>query len=235
VELRRLAIAILAGGLATRLRPMTDTIPKSLVDVGGEPFLAYQLRLLRQSGFERVVLCAGHLGGQIRDFCGDGHQFGLHVDYSFDQTKQLGTAGAIRQALPSLGKTFFVIYGDSYLPCDYGAVERAFFASRQPALMTVHRNQGKWDSSNVEFTDGRILAYNKRHPTDRMHHIDYGLGVFHREAFDAILAGQTYDLARLYQALLAEERLAVFEVPERFYEVGSVHGVQEFTEWTGKL
>jgi MurNAc alpha-1-phosphate uridylyltransferase len=233
--LRRLPIAILAGGLATRLRPMTDTIPKSLVDVGGEPFLTHQLRLLRQSGFERVVLCAGHLGEQIRDFCGDGHQFGLHVDYSFDQTKPLGTAGAIKQALPSLGKTFFVIYGDSYLPCDYRAVERAFFDSRLPALMTVHRNEGKWDSSNVELADGRILAYDKRRPTDRMHHIDYGLGIFHREAFNAISAGDNYDLARLYQALLADGRLAAFEVAERFYEVGSVHGVREFTDWTGKL
>jgi N-acetyl-alpha-D-muramate 1-phosphate uridylyltransferase len=235
VQLKRTPIAVLAGGFATRLWPLTETVPKSLVEVGGEPFVVHQLRLLQQAGFERVVLCVGHLAEQIQDFCGDGRRFRLHVDYSFDQAAPLGTAGAIKHALPLLGQKFFVIYGDSYLPCDYSAVERAFLDSGKPALMTVHRNGGKWDASNVEFAEGRIIAYDKLARTERMCHIDYGLGVFHCEAFDRIPTGESYDLARLYQALLAESRLAAFEVPERFYEIGSIQGVQEFTEWIGTL
>src|SRR4051812_20102911 len=109
-----LPIAILAGGLATRLRPITETIPKALVEIAGEPFLAHQLRLLRGNGYERIVMCAGYRGEMIRDFAGDGGAFGLHIDYSFDGPTLLGTAGAIARALPMLGDAFSVIYGDSY-------------------------------------------------------------------------------------------------------------------------
>src|ERR1700680_2157820 len=121
-----LPVAILAGGLATRLRPLTEALPKALVEINGEPFLAHQLRLLSRSGIDRVVLCAAYRGEQIREYAGDGRAFGLRVEYSFDGPQQLGTAGAIRRALPLLGDKFFVLYGDSYLPCDYAAIERTF-------------------------------------------------------------------------------------------------------------
>ena len=111
-------VAILGGGLATRLRPLTDRIPKALVDVNGEPFIAHQMRLLRSNGVERVVYCAGYRGEMIREYTGDGARFGLEVEYSFDGPAPLGTAGAIKRALPLLGESFFVLYGDSYLPCD---------------------------------------------------------------------------------------------------------------------
>jgi len=225
-----LPIAILAGGLATRLRPITETIPKALIDIAGEPFLAHQLRLLRRAGIERVVLCTGYLGEQIRDFAGDGAAYGLHIDYSFDGPKLLGTAGALKRALPLLGDAFFVIYGDSYLPCDYGAVEQAFFDSGKLGLMTVYRNLGQWDSSNVEFSEGRLLAYDKANRTPRMHHIDYGLGVVRAQPFDAVPADQPYDLAALYQNLLWQGQLAAWESPQRFYEIGSTEGIQELTE-----
>src|SRR5437867_4482280 len=174
-----LPVAILAGGLATRLRPISDEIPKALVDINGEPFITHQLRLLESRGVRRVVLCLGYRGEMVREYVGDGAQFGLAVEYSFDGPVLRGTAGAIHQALPLLGKAFFVLYGDSYLPCDYGAAEEAFAGSGKTALMTVFRNEGKWDSSNVEFTGGRILADDKKNRTPRMRHIDYGLGAFH--------------------------------------------------------
>ena len=179
-----LPVAILAGGLATRLHPVTERIPKALVEINGEPFLAHQLRLLRARGIDRVVLCIGQLGEQIREYAGDGARFGLAIDYSLDGPVLLGTAGAVRQALPLLGDAFFVLYGDSYLPCSYGDVARGFPRGGQPGLMTVYRNEGRWDTSNVEFADGRILAYDKENRTPRMQHIDYGLGVFSRAAFD---------------------------------------------------
>lgn len=221
-----LPAAILCGGLATRLHPLTEKIPKSLIAVAGEPFLAHQLRLLKHSGIEHVVLCAGHLGDMLRDYAGDGSGFGMRVEYSFDGEKLLGTAGAVRRALPLLGPEFFVLYGDSYLPCDYRAVARRFQESGKKALMTVFRNDGRWDRSNVDLAaDGKIRAYDKKNRTAAMRHIDYGLGVFRAAAF----AGAETDLAEVYRALLVSEELAAFEVGERFYEVGSVAGIEELS------
>jgi len=217
-------VAILAGGLGTRLYPVTERLPKALVEINGEPFLAHQLRLLRSRGIERVVLLIGQHGERIREFAGDGARFGLVVQYEQDGPVLLGTAGAVRNALPLLGDEFFVLYGDSYLPCSYQEVEQAFQAAGQPGLMTVYRNQGRWDASNVEFAAGRILAYDKENRTTRMQHIDYGLGVFNRSAFDG--AGHA-DLADVYRDLLHRGQLAACEVHERFYEVGSFEGLNE--------
>jgi NDP-sugar pyrophosphorylase family protein len=226
-----LPVAILAGGLATRLRPLTETIPKSLIEINGEPFLWHQLRLLQSQGIRRVVVCAGHLGEMLRESVRDGRAFGLHVDYSFDGPLPLGTAGALKQALPLLDGSFFVLYGDSYLPCNWLDVQKSFLASRKEALMTVHRNEGRWDSSNVEFVEGGIVAYNKKLRTPRMRHIDYGLGVLQQTALNRVPEKQSWDLASLYEQLLAEGELAAYEVPERFYEIGSFAGIQEFSSY----
>lgn len=220
-------VAILAGGLGTRLRPLTERIPKSLVMVAGEPFLAHQLRLLARSGVTRLVLCTGHLGESIREFAGDGSRFGVQIQYSDDGPAPLGTAGAVRRALPLLGTRFFVIYGDSYLPCNYRAVQQAFLRAGLPALMTVYRNEGRGDASNVEFDGRRILAYDKKNRTPRMHYIDYGLGVFERSVFEQLPPDGYYDLARLYQELLEKGRLAAYEVSERFYHVGAFEAIEE--------
>jgi NDP-sugar pyrophosphorylase family protein len=224
-----LPVAILAGGLGTRLHPVTRAIPKALVEINGEPFIAHQLRLLRARGIERVVLCVAHLGEMVRDFVGDGARFALAVEYSFDGPTLLGTAGALRQALRLLGDAFFVLYGDSYLPCDYQAVEEAFRSSGKPALMTVFRNEGLWDASNIEFTGGRIADYDKRKRTPRMRHIDYGLGVFSRTPVERLTP--PCDLAALYQDLLGRGELAALEVPERFYEIGSFAGAHELARY----
>ena len=225
-----LPVAILAGGLATRLRPITETIPKALVDINGQPFLAHQLRLLAGQGIDRVVLCLGYRGEMVREFAGDGRRFGLQIAYSFDWPVLRGTAGAIHQALPLLGESFFVLYGDSYLTCDFRQVAAGFQSSGKTGLMTVFRNDGQWDTSNVEFANGRILAYDKKNRTPRMRHIDYGLGVLDRRAFAAMAPGAVADLAELYQGLLERDQLAAFEVAERFYEIGSVEGIKELSE-----
>lgn len=219
-----LPVAILAGGLGTRLYPLTERIPKALVEINGEPFLAHQLRLLRARGVERVVLCIGQHGERIREYAGDGARFGLAIDYSTDGPVLLGTAGALRQALPLLGDAFFVVYGDSYLPCSYHDVAEAFLSAGRPGLMTVFRNEGRWDTSNVEFANGRILAYEKTHRTPRMQYIDYGLGVFNAAAF---AESKQADLANVYGDLLRNNQLAAFEVHERFYEIGSFQGIEE--------
>jgi NDP-sugar pyrophosphorylase family protein len=172
----------------------------------------------------------------IQRAIGDGAALGLQVDYSSDGPALLGTAGAIRNALPKLGDPFFVMYGDSYLPCDYAAIARHFESSSMRSsgmsgMMTVFRNEGKWDTSNVEFESGRIIAYSKTDRTPRMRYIDYGLGVFRAEAFQTLPAGKAIDLAELYANLLQHQQLAAFEVRERFYEIGSPAGLQETAEF----
>jgi len=226
-----LTVAILAGGLATRLQPLTEKVPKALLELQGEPFALHQLRLLKSNGIRRVVFCVGHLGELIQRAVGDGNALGLQVDYSFDGPALLGTAGAIRNALPKLGDSFFVMYGDSYLPCDYAAIARAFEAADVLGMMTVFRNEGKWDTSNVEFEAGTLVAYSKTNRNPRMRYIDYGLGVFRADAFCGLPAAKACDLADLYADLLRREQLAAFEVRERFYEIGSPEGLRETSEF----
>jgi hypothetical protein len=168
---RRPALALLAGGLATRLRPTTITTPKSMIEIADEPFVAHQLRLLSDQGISEIVICAGYLGEQIEAYVGDGGTFGCNVRYSFDGDRLLGTGGALRKALPLLGDRFFVMYGDSYLPTPFAPIQQAFERAGLPALMTVFRNAGRWDTSNVEFIDGVIRGYDKVDRTPAMLHI----------------------------------------------------------------
>ncbi len=226
-----LPVAILAGGLATRLRPVTEKIPKSLVEANGEPFLAHQLRLLAAQGIERVVLCTGYLGEMVENFAGDGAKFGLKVSYSPDGPTLRGTAGALKNALPLLDEHFLVVYGDSYLPVDYRQAQSEFLNSGKLGFMTVFRNEGKWDTSNVEFRDGEIRAYDKKNRTPEMKYIDYGLGAFHRSAFDHAPEEGSYDLADVYQKLLQDGQLKGLEVNQRFYEIGSFSGIEDFENY----
>jgi NDP-sugar pyrophosphorylase family protein len=223
----RFPVAVLAGGLATRLGPLTRQIPKSLLEVAGRPFIHHQLRQLHSQGVRRVVLCLGHLGEQVVEAVGDGSAFDLEAVYSFDGPELRGTAGALRRALPQLGPAFFVLYGDSYLECSYAAVQEAYQAAGKLALMTVFHNDGQWDTSNVEFRDSRILSYDKAARTPAMRHIDYGLGVFNQRAFEVVPETGSCDLAEVYQKTLRQGELAGFEVTERFYEIGSVAGLEE--------
>ncbi len=151
-EERLAPVCILAGGRGTRLGELVRGTPKPLLSVAGEPFLFHQLRLLRRHGARRVVLCVDYLGHQIEKTVGDGRMLDLEVSYVRDHTGSSGTAGAIRGALSVLGDEFLVLYGDTYLPIDYGAVLAAFRTSGLPALMTVLRNENRWDTSNAGFS-----------------------------------------------------------------------------------
>lgn len=220
-------IVILAGGLATRLRPITEKTPKSLVEVAGKPFLDHQIDLLRRNGLTELVLCVGHLGEMIRDRYGDGSDWGIRLRYSFDGPKLLGTGGAIKRALPLLGDHFLVLYGDSYLPIDYQAVLNAFRAANQSALMTVFANADAWDKSNVWWEDGRIKLYSKRERLPQMRYIDYGLTALTPPVFEAYEPEQPFDLATPLEALSRRGQLAGYEVRQRFYEIGSPAGLAE--------
>jgi NDP-sugar pyrophosphorylase family protein len=221
------SVAILAGGLATRLRPITEEIPKSLIEVAGKPFICHQLEYLRKQGINSVVLCIGFLGEMIQEVVGNGSRWGMQVSYSPDGPSLLGTGGALRQALPLLREHFFVLYGDSYLPIDFSDVEKNYRACGKKGLMTVLRNQNQWDKSNVEFDAGQIIEYNKAVIRPQMHYIDYGLGLLQSAALQAFPACQPFDLSKVYNNLSLAGELAGYEVFERFYEIGSHSGIAD--------
>jgi len=222
-----LPVAILAGGRATRLRPLTDRVPKSLLNVAGRPFIFHQLEMLRVQRIERVVLCVAHLGEQIQAAVGDAAPPGLTVSYCFDGNRLLGTAGALKQALPLLGEEFFVLNGDSYLRCSLPEVQAAYRTAGRPALMTVLRNDNRWDRSNVLFRDGRLLAYDKRAPRSDMSHIDFGLSVLSVAVFTRYARESIIDLSDVFRDLAQRGELAALEVSQRFYEIGSPQGLTE--------
>jgi len=229
-----LPVAILAGGLATRLQPLTDRLPKSLLEVAGRPFLFHQLDMLRNQGVDRVVLCVAHLGEQIRAAVSAAPPPGLTVSYSFDGRELLGTGGALKRALPLLGEEFFVLNGDSYLPCSLARIQSAYRAARRPALMCVLRNDNRWDRSNVLFENGELLAYDKHAPRPDMSHIDFGLSILSRTVFTNYRQAAAIDLADICRDLSLSGQLAGFEVSERFYEIGSPQGLRDTEEFLSR-
>lgn len=223
------SLVILAGGLATRLGALSKTTPKSLILIDGEPFIAHQLRLLKSQGFEKVILCIGYLGELIRAHVKDGKQFGLSVAYSDDGKKLLGTAGAVYKASSLLDENFFVLYGDSYLMVDYKVIQKIFEEKNKPALMTVFKNNDRGDTSNIEFSNDHIIKYDKKNKTVNMNYIDFGLSLFKKNIFSG---NDTFtDLSDLYKKLLAENKLASYEVFQNFYEIGSINGLNEFKKF----
>jgi NDP-sugar pyrophosphorylase family protein len=222
-----LTVAILAGGLATRLRPLTEKVPKVLLPVAGKPFLTHQLELLKGQGVHRVVLCLGFLGEMVEQEFGDGERLGVELSYSYDGPKLLGTGGAIRNALPKLGEKFFVLYGDSYLTASFAPIADFFERSGKRGLMTVYRNEGLYDTSNVVFREGEIVVYDKKVRLPQMRHIDYGLSLFRRSVFEEWPPVEHFDLAEVMQKLVVSKDLAGFEVKERFFEIGSPAGLAE--------
>jgi NDP-sugar pyrophosphorylase family protein len=216
---------ILAGGLGTRMRPLTDSLPKTLLPVRGRPFAWYQLDWLARHGVTEVVYCIGHQGDQIRSYW-TRHPSPVALRW-VDEGEQLrGTGGALRLALAEgvLDESFFVLYGDSYLPVDFAPIWSAFESGRAPALMTVLRNEGRWDSSNVVYSNGLVTLYDKRSATSGMHYIDFGLSAFRRAVIEQFTAA---DLSTLFHQLSVEGKLAGYEVTERFYEIGSPQGLRD--------
>lgn len=218
-------VCILAGGLGTRLGERVRETPKPLVEVAGEPFLFHQLRLLAAHDARRVVLCVGYLGERIEQSVGAG-RFGLEIDYSFDGPELDGTLGAIRRSRGLLGERFLVLYGDTYLRIDYQHVAEAWKSSGLPGLMSVLRNEGRWDTSNAIYADGAVVAYDKQTPLPEMRWIDYGLCGLEQAALDLVPPG-TRELPDLLRLMAARRLLFGFEAAERFFEIGTPAGLAE--------
>lgn len=225
-------IGVLCGGRATRLAPVAGSLPKSLVPVAGEPFLAHQLRLLAAQGFHRAVLLIGYRGDQIREFVGDDCRFGIAVEYSEDGDAPLGTGGAVRRALPLLGDPFFITYGDALLEFAPAEMWMRFVSSRAAAMMAVFRNRGQWDRSNVVFDGGLVRLHDKsKSDVPGMEWIDWGVSIFTATPIEARLAASTFDLAEVTKELALAGKLAGFEVASRFHEIGTPEGLHETDEY----
>lgn len=218
-------LCLLAGGVGSRLGEAVKDTPKPLLEVAGEPFIVHQLRLLAAHGAREVVVCVGYLGEQIVETIGS-ERFGIRISYSHDGPRLLGTLGAIRAAAHLLGPRFLVLYGDTYLRIDYVAAAAAWERSGLPAMMTVLRNDGRWDVSNAVLNNDRVIAYDKRSPQPGVRWIDYGLGGIERRAID-LVPDETTDLADLYHELAAAGRLFGYEATERFYEIGTPEALAE--------
>lgn len=219
---------ILAGGLATRLGPLTEAIPKSMVRIGDRPFLEHQIEVLRENGIEDLLLCVGYLGELIKGYFGDGERFGVRISYSFDGEKLLGTGGALKKAESVLQDEFFLIYGDSYLLYDYQAIKRHFDESDKLSLLVVYRNEDRYDRSNVIIREGMVKIYDKENRTEGMVHIDSGLSVLRKGALELIPENCPSDLADLYRELARRREMLAYEVKQRFYQIGSFEGLREF-------
>lgn len=220
---------VLAGGLATRMRPRTETVPKSLLEVAGRPFVDWQLARLARAGVTEVVMCIAHLGEQIRAHVGDGARFGVRVVYAEEPPGVLlGTAGALRAALPALAPEFVVTYGDSYLPFDYGAPLRMLRAHDDcDGAMAIFHNANRFETSNV-ITDGTwVVRYDKTAPDPAFDHVDYGATALRRAVIAALPAGQAHGLDAVQRALAARHRLRACVARERFFEIGSPAGLAE--------
>lgn len=219
---------ILAGGLGTRLKPLTEEIPKSMVLIQGKPFLEHQLNLLRQGGISDIVLCVGYLGERIKEYFGDGKGFGVKIKYSEETEKLLGTAGALKNARDLLDDAFFVTFGDAYLILDYRGVMGYFKKFNKLGLMVVYKNLDRYDKSNVVVEGNLIKVYDKQRRAPDMVYIDFGVSVLRKKALDLVPKGKVIDLEEFYRELIKRKELLAFETQQRFYEVGSQKGLKEF-------
>lgn len=225
-----LKIAIIAGGLGTRIHPLTSTTPKSLIMINGHPFIHWQLELLASQGFESVVLCLGHQAQQIIDFVGNGDRYGLRIEYSIEKLS-LGTGGALKNAEALLGDEFGVLYGDSYLPINYKYVINALFSTNQLGIMTIYRNENRFDRSNILLDSNGEIKYSKKTPRPEMNYVDYGFTVLRRQALLQFKKGVKFDLGDLLEDLSLNDQIASYEVSDRFYEVGSFEGIVDLQKY----
>jgi NDP-sugar pyrophosphorylase family protein len=220
--------AILAGGLGTRLRPLTEKVPKALAPVEGRPFLQYVLELLASHGVDDVVLCVGYRGEMIRDRFGDGSGLGVRIRYSSEGDRLMGPIGALKTAERLLADRFFVTYGDAYLRLDYRRMMDALLGQEELGVMSVYRNEGRYGRSDVVVEGGFVVVYDKAGRAPGMDWINFGVTALKKEALAAVEPGRVWDETAFYGGLARARQLRAFEVKERFYEIGTPASLEEF-------
>ena len=224
-------VAILAGGLGTRLGRLTQTIPKPMVPVNGKPFLEHEIGMLKRSGIVDFVLCVGHLGEKVEDYFGNGSKWGVRVKYSYDGSKLIGPAGALKGAEPLLKECFFVTYGDAYLRADYRSIMRALLDSGKLGLMTVYENHNRYGRSDVVVRGGYVVRYDKKSRGGGMEWVNFGVSALRKRALAFVPSGRECNEEEFYGELIKRDELLAFPVQERFYEIGSPRALREFEQF----
>ncbi len=224
-------VVILAGGLGTRLRPITEKMPKPMAPVMGEPFLHWQLKDLKRQGYQRVLLLTAYLGEQIEQHFGDGSKYGMQITYSREPSP-LGTGGALRHALSKLENEFFLLNGDSFLMAPLDQMALTFHKSTCSAMISTYSHQPTHPPMpvipNLECQGGRVIRYEKdAGPEKGFHQIDSGVYLLKRSILGSRPEG-IFALADLWPPLIAEGSLAAFGVDDRFYDIGTMDRLAEF-------
>ena len=230
-------VVVLMGGLGTRLKDYTKECPKSLVDVCGRPFFDYQLDLLTAWGFKDFLFLIGYRANMIEEHYGDGKDRGISIKYSYDGEKLLGTGGAVRSAFEYLADDFLLIYGDSFMDIDYAETLYRYEkgkAAGARALMTVLRNNNRFDKSNVVMDADRLVLYDKHNPTPEMDYIDYGVCMYEKSLFENFNEDEAFDIAVIQHELSVKGQMTAQIVTKRFYEIGSPESLSEFSAYVTK-
>lgn len=222
----------MAGGLATRLRPLTNDIPKSLILIQGKPFLQYQIELLTRYDIKDIVLCVAYMGKKIEDYFGDGNKFGVKITYSYEKNKLLGTGGALKLVEPYLNENFFLLWGDSYVRLNYKEMHDFHLKNTNDFDVTIaiFYNIRNYDKSNIIYERGRIKKYEKN-SKDEMKYIDAGIMVFNKKILKRIPSGKVFQIEDLFHKLAKEEKLKPFLIKKRYYEIGSLKGLNQFKKF----
>jgi len=223
-------VVILCGGLGTRLKTITKSIPKSLVPINGKPFLEHQLVLLRDQGFKDFVFLIGHLGEQIKDYFGDGNSWGVSIQYS-QEIKPLGTGGAIKNAEPYLKDVFLLLYGDSYLKMDYASLWNDFKKQKCLAELVIFDDKKKQTNviPNISWEEQtrKITAYEK--DSNHVHcYMDAGVMVLSKKIFSLFPEGSFSLEKEVFPRLISEKNLVGYEVSKRFYDIGTFERLLTF-------
>ena len=225
------SILIICGGLGTRLYPITKNLPKSLIEINNRPFIYWQLKYIEQQGFKDIHLCLGNMGEMVEEAVKKFKLINLNITFSYDGDKLLGTGGAIVNALSNVTDDLFIQYGDSYLPVNYKKIQNSYLSNDKKILMSIIKNNNKWDKSNVIYKDSKLLEYNKKNYSDNMEYIDYGLSIVSKTIFESYNQKETIDLADIFQKASINSQIIGYEVSEKFYEIGSKEGIKDFKEY----
>ena len=234
INTKDIQVAVLMGGLGTRLKEFTKECPKPLVDVEGRPFFDYSLKLLMHHGFRKFLFLIGYRAEMIEEYYGDGSRLGISITYCYDGKELLGTGGAVRRAYDLLEDDFLLMYGDSFMDIDYEETVYRYFEGKQrgmKALMTVLKNGNRFDRSNVIMNGREIELYDKQDIMPEMDYIDYGVCMYSKDLLDDYEYGAKFDIAVLQKQLSIEKKLAAHIVTKRFYEIGSPESLKEFREY----
>ena len=217
---------ILAGGLATRLRPLTEKIPKPLVPINGRPFIHHQLKLLKSYGIANILILTGYLGKQIEDYLGDGSKLGLGINYSYEENP-LGTGGSLKNAETMLKEAFLIVNGDTYLNLDYKELIDYFYKRDKIGVMTVYSDSEKIAPNNVKIDETNlVMGYNKKDDAT-MDCVDSGVMVFKKKIINFIEPGRKISLEEdIFSRLIENKELVAYPVKQRFYDIGTFEGLK---------